>query len=252
VASHPYAIRADIAVLWTKALGVASDPATVWPERGHAASLCLLLATEVDYYDALALTAVTAAATMLECSPYAHDLLVAAREIARDESVLLDPMLDLAAAAHAAGRHEAVVVVLLELLQILRFSGDVPPAWLTDACVVTFEADDWLRRVVRRWVGRFGAGHEGVRAVVRDRADQWFPTSKFPIGVLRALHAAEPTTAGWVALAARRAEMEPGPLGLSFGDRGADALATLKDAQLRQLDPPVHVTLDNWLRELGA
>jgi hypothetical protein len=44
--------------------------------------------------------------------------------------------------------------------------------------------------------------------------------------------------------------MEPGPLGLSFGDRGADALATLKEAQLRQLDPPVHVTLDAWLREL--
>ncbi len=249
---HPYTIRSDIEALWTKALGIASDPAMVWPVRGHAASICLLLAAEVDCDDVLALTAVTAASTMMECSPYTQDLLVAAREIARDESVLLDPMLGLAAAAHAAGRHEAVVVVLLELLQILSFTGDVPPAWLADACVVTFEADDWLRSVVRRWVQRFGADHEGVRAIVRDRGDQWFPTSRFPLGVLRTLHAAEPTPAGWVALAGRRAEMEPGPLGLSFGDRGADALATLKEAQLRHLDPPVHLTLDDWGHELGA
>jgi hypothetical protein len=252
VSPHPYTIRTDVAALWTKALGVASDAETAWPVRGHAASICLLLASELDYDDALALTAVTAASTMLECSPYAHDLLAAAREVARDESVLLNPMLGLATAAHAAECHDAVVAALLELLQILRFTGDVPPAWLVDACVVTFEVDDWLRQVVRRWVERFGADHEGVRAVVRARADQWFPTSNFPLGVLRALHAAEPTPAGWVALAARRAELEPGPLGLSFGDRHSDAVATLKEAQHRQLDPPVHVTLDHWLRELGT
>lgn len=252
VAGNPYVIRDDIAALWMKALAIAADATIVWPVRGHAASICLLVAAEVDYDDALALTAVTAAATMLECAPYVRDLLVAAREIARDDSVLLDPMLKLAAAAHAAGRSESVVVALLGLLQLPGFTGDVPLAWLVDACVVTFEADDWLRRVVRRWVARFGAGHEGVRAIVRDRGDLWFPTSRFTLGILRALHAAEPTSAGWVALARRRAEIEPGPLGLSFGGRGADALATLKEAQLRQLDPPVHVTLDIWLRELGA
>lgn len=246
----PYTIRTDIAALWTKALGIASDPETVWAVRGHAAAICLLLAAEVDYDDTLALTAVTAASTVLECAPYAQDLVAAAREVARDESVLLDPMLALAAAAHAAGQHDAVVVVVLELLQILRFTGDIPPAWLADACVVTFEADDWLRRVVRRWVERFGAQHEGVRAVVRDRADQWLPTSRFPLGILRALLAAEPTPAGWVALAARRGEMGPRPLGLSFGDRHADAVTALGEAQLRQLEPPIHVTLDDWFREL--
>jgi hypothetical protein len=252
VAPHLYTIRQDIAELWTKALGVASNSATAWPVRGHAASICLLLAAEVEYDDALALTAVTAAATMLECAPYAYDLLAAAREVAHDESVLLDPVLALAATAHGAGRHDAVVAALLELLQILRFTGEVPAAWFVGACVVTCEADEWLGSVVRRWVTRFGAGHEGVRAVVRDRADQWFSGRRFSLGVLRMLHVAEPTPAGWVALAGRRAEMEPGPLGLSFGDRGADALATLKEAQLRQLDPPVHVALDDWLRELGA
>ena len=44
---HPYTIRADIAALWTKALVVAADPTTVWPVRGHATSVCLLIAAEV-------------------------------------------------------------------------------------------------------------------------------------------------------------------------------------------------------------
>lgn len=249
--SHPYAIRADIAGLWTKALSIASDPATVWPVRGHAASVCLLLAGEVDYDDGLALTAARAAATMLECAPYARDLLVAARQVACDESVLLDSVLALAAAAHAAGRHDAVVVALLELLQIQSFTGDVPPEWLAAACVVTFEADDWLRRVVRRWVSRFGADHEGVRAVVRARADQWFLTSRFPLGVLRALHAAEPTPAGWVALARWRAELGAGPLGLAFGDRQADAVASIREALLRHLPASDHAALEGWQRELA-
>jgi hypothetical protein len=248
---HPYTLRSDIAALWTKALGIASDPETVWPVRGHAASICLLLAAEVEVDDCLALTAVTAASTMIECSPYAHDLLVAAREIACDESVLLDPMLELAAAAHAAGRHDAVVAALLELLQVLSFTGDVPASWLIGACVVTYEADDWLQSVVRRWVARFGAGHEGIRAVVRDRADQWFPTRRFRIDMLRTLHAAEPTPGGWVALAARRTELGPGPLGLSFGDRHAEAASTLREALLRVLPAAQHVALEEWLRDVS-
>jgi hypothetical protein len=91
---------------------------------------------------------------------------------------------------------------------------------------------------VRRWVARFGAGHDGVRAIVRDRGDPWFPTSTFPLGVLRALHAAEPTPAGWVALAGRRAEIEPGPLYPSGEPRPdteyADGLQRLSDEQLSE------------------
>lgn len=68
--SQPYAIRADIAALWTNALEVASDGVALWLVRRHAASICLLLAAEVDSDDALALTAVAVASTMIECAPY--------------------------------------------------------------------------------------------------------------------------------------------------------------------------------------
>lgn len=75
-------------------------------------------------------------------------------------------------------------------------------------------------------------------------------TSRFPIGVLRAMQAAEPTPPGWGALAARRAEMEPGPLGLSFGERQSEAVAALREALLRVLPAEQHVALEDWLREL--
>lgn len=248
---HPYNIRTDVAALYTKALGLASDPATVWPERGHAASVCLLLAAEVDYDDGLALSAVAAAGTMLECSPYAHDLLAAAREIARDESVLIGPTLELAAAAHSDGHHDTVVVALLQLLEVPSFTGDVPAAWLVAACSVDGEADYWLRRLVRRWVELHGAEHEGVRAVISDRADVWFPTRRFRLDVLHAMHAAEPTAAGWVALASRRDEMNS-PLGLSFGKRHGNAVAALRDALLRQVPAATHAALEGWLEELST
>jgi hypothetical protein len=69
--------------------------------------------------------------------------------------------------------------------------------------------------------------------------------------VLRAMHAAEPTAAGWIALASRHNEMNSGPLGLSFGDRRADAVATLREALLRQLSAATYAVLSDWLQELA-
>lgn len=89
VASHPYTIRDDIAALWMKALAVASDPATVWPVLGHAASLCRLLATETDYDNRRGLCAVEVASASITAFPFAHDLLLAARKVVRDEAVLV-------------------------------------------------------------------------------------------------------------------------------------------------------------------
>ncbi len=143
-------------------------------------------------------------------------------------------MLALCRHAHSLGRHDAVVVALLELLELDGFDGTIPSAWLLSARSVDGEADYWLRRLVRRWVELLGAEHEGVRAVVSDRADAWFATRRFRLDILRAMHAAEPTSAGWVALAGRRHEMN-GALGLSFGDRHGDAMTALREALLRQV-----------------
>jgi hypothetical protein len=189
------------------------------------------------------------ASVCLESFPTVHELLIAAREIAADENCIVGPGLALCASAHAAGWHSSVIVTLLELLEVNTFDGDVPSAWLVSTRSVEGEADYWLRRLVRRWTERFGGEHYGVRAIICDRADVWFPTRRFRLDVLRALHAAEPTAAGWVALAGRRSEMN-GPLGLSFGDRQTEALSLLREALLRVLPAATHTALKAWLEEL--
>lgn len=184
-------------------------------------------------------------------SPVVHELLLAALDLAPDPARLVVPLRRLCRHAHSLGHHVTVVVTLVTLLDIDGFRGDVPVAWLVSGCSVEGEADYWLRRLVRRWVERFGANHEGVRAVIRDRADVWFPTRRFKLDVLRAMHAAVPTAAGWVALAARRAEMN-GPLGLSFGDRQTEAVTGLREALLRLVPPATHAALEGWLVELST
>jgi len=249
---NPLALWQDLAVIWSRALHLASDVAMPWPVRGRAASLCRALAFEVAEDDALALRAAETASTCTESFPVAHDLLIAAREVAADPVTLVEPMLTLCRRAHEAGRHDTVVVALLELLEINGFDGAVASAWFVAAIAVDGEADYWLRRLVRRWVELLGANHEGIRAIIRDRADVWFPVHRFRLDILRALHAAEPTAAGWVALASRRDEMGSGALGLSFGDRHGDAVGALREALLRTLPAATHAALEGWLEELST
>ncbi|MEO7034332.1 MAG: hypothetical protein ABI548_10585, partial [Polyangiaceae bacterium] len=194
------ALWEDLGNFGVRCLVLASDSTAPWPVRSRAAGLCRSLAFEIEERDAHARLAVSAASACAESFPAAHDLLIAARELAADPALLVDPVLTLCASAHEAGHHDTVVVALLELLEIEAFDcNDVPTAWLTAARSVTGEADYFLRRLVRRWAERFGANDEGIRAIVRDRADIWFPTRRFRMDVLRALHAAEPTASGWVA-----------------------------------------------------
>jgi hypothetical protein len=248
----PFSLWDDLAALWSRALILASDSAVPWPVRGRVASFCRALAFEVAEDNGYALRAVEAANACLECFPLVHDLLIAAREVAVDSSTLLEPMLALCRQAHDAGRHDAVVVALLELLELESFRADVPAAWLVASIQVDGEADYWLHRLVRRWIELFGAQHEGIRAIVRDRADVWFPTRRFRLDALRAMHAAEPTAAGWVALASRRDEMDNGPLGLSFGSQQGGAVAALREALLRKVPAATHVVLEGWLEELST
>lgn len=245
-----YTLWQRVPQLVREAAYLAADHESAWPVRGRAAQLCRVLGSQVTHDETLCADVMLAARACLEAFPVVHDLLLAALELAPDPAHLLLPMRRLCRLAHEADHHDTVVVALLELLEIDGFDGDVPAAWLDSAIAVAGEADYWLRRLVRRWVELLGAKHEGVRAVVRDRADVWFPTRRFRLDVLRAMHAAEPTAAGWVALASRRSEMN-GPLGLSFGDRHGDAVAALREALLRVLPAATHAALEGWLAELS-
>ncbi|HWZ90387.1 MAG TPA: hypothetical protein VNW92_16100 [Polyangiaceae bacterium] len=249
--NDPYALWLQAAVLLRQAARLAADPGVLWPVRGRAAALCCVLASQVAEDEALCADVMRAAHACVETFPVVHDLLVAALEVAPDPSLLVVPMRRLCRDAHASGHHDTVVVTLVTALDIDSFDGAIPSAWFVAACAVTGEADYWLRRLVRSWAERFGANHEGIRAVVRDRADQWFPAHRFCIDVLRSLHAAEPTAAGWIALASRRGEMASGGLGLSFGDRHADAVVALREALLRAVPAAAHAALEGWLTELS-
>jgi hypothetical protein len=251
VTVKPYALWDDVAELWVRAARLASDREALGPVRGRAAALCRLLSTDVAADAGRALLAIEAASNCLEWFPLVRDMLIAAYQLAPDDEILLEPMLRLCAAAHEAGCHETVIVTIFEMLEIPSFEGRIPSGWLVAACVVTFEADSWLRRVVRLWTQRFGADDEGIRAVVRDRAEQWFLTEQFGIEVLRTLHVAVPMTAGWIALAQKRSELPPGPLGLSFGDRHAEAVTALRAALERIHPAPVHAALTGWLEEIS-
>jgi len=250
-ADAPYALWSRLATLLRDAARLAGVPGTCWPVRGRAARLCRMLAAQVAPDEALCADVMGAASACVETFPVVQDLLLSALELAPDPARLLLPMLRFCRQAHDAGHHDTVVVALLELLDIDGFTGDVPAAWLVSVCSVDGEADYWLRRLVRRWVELLGARHDGIRAVVRDRADVWFPTRRFRLDVLRAMHASEPTAAGWVALASRRDEMNGGPLGLSFGERHAVVVATLREALLRVLPAATHAALEGWLTALS-
>ena len=253
-ADAPYALWQRVALLLREAARLAGDQRALWPVRGRAAQLCCVLASQVAPDEALCVDMMRAASACVEFFPITHDLLVAGLELAPDPACLVVPIRRLCASAHAAGHHDTVVIGLLELLEVSAFDGRVPAAWLVAVCAVDGEADYWLRRLVRRWVELHGANHEGVRAVIRDRADAWFAVHRFRLDILRALHAAEPTAAGWVALASRRGEMGSGPLGLSFGgERDAGAVVALRDsALLRALPAAAHAALEGWLTELST
>ena len=211
-----------------------------------------MLALQVAPDEALCADVMRAAQACIETFPVFQDLLLAALELAPDATRLVAPLRRVCQQAHAAGHHDTVAVALVELLEVDSFDGVVPPAWLVSACSVDGEADYWLRRLVPRWVELLGAKNEGVRAVIRNRADVWFPTRRFRLDILRAMHVAEPTAAGWVALAGRRAETGLSPLGLSFGDRHAEAVAALREALLRALPAATHAALEAWLAELST
>lgn len=213
--------------------------------------LCRELSCQVSANEALCTDLICGAFSCADTFPVVHDLLVAARELAPDESRLVAPLLRLCARVHAEGRRATAVVTLFTLTEIVAFEGNAPDEWLASTGDLDHEAEYWLRHLVRRWVLRFGGGNEGVRDVIRERQDEFFVQRRMPIHEVFRLHVAEPTAAGWVALAARRDELEPGPLPLSFGDRRHAAESCLCDAMQRRLEPGPHAILERWLSELS-
>jgi hypothetical protein len=247
----PYALWDDVGSLVLRSARLAGDSNAIWPVRGRAAALCYTLCRDVAANEALCAEFVRAAAACVETFPAVGELLAAAREAAPDESRLVAPLRRLCRCAHDGSHHATVAVTLVQLLEIPEFDGNIPQSWLFDARGLEHEAAYWLLRAVRRWVLRFGGTNEGVRAIIREQQDVLFLRKRLPLPEVLRLHAAEPTAAAWTALARRRAELMPGALPLSFGDRIDDATTALQEALRRQHDPGAHIALEGWLAELS-
>jgi len=245
-------LERDLAGVLGRAAVVSGTRTVPWPGRERAASLCKILSSQVYADEALCADLVRSASACVDSFPVVHDLLVAACELAPDQSKLVAPLLRLCAGAHAAGHRATVVVALFTLTEVVAFDGEAPGAWLVGTGDLDDEAAYWLRHLVRRWTLRFGGSNEGVREVIRDRQDDFFVELRMPVHEILRLHAAEPTPAGWIALANRRDELKAGPLPISFGDRRDDAEATVRDALQRRLEPGAHTALERWHTELLA
>ena len=244
----------DLHVLLTRAADFAGDRTQPEPLRRSAAGLCTTLAREGPPDEALC-TALLRAAMASTGSPLVVlDLVGAARAAAPDEAGLVGPLLRLCGAAHEGRNRGSIVATLVVLVALDGFNGQVPAEWLQDAGDVEPDITPLLKGLVLTWVTRFGGNNDGVLGLVRECQDSWFLTPRkrqwFRLADLLALHLAQPTAAGWIALARRRSELPRDPLPLSFGDRYGGALTALRDALARNLDPLEHVVLERWLAAL--
>lgn len=248
----PVLFSTELSAVIASAATLTADTAIPFPIRGAAADLCCTLAPEVHNDEALCAALMRAAFACANFPSAVVELLTAARATAPDRSKLIQPMLRLCRGAHEAQGHATVVVTLLQLAEIEAFDGEAPASWFLGASGLEGEGFYWLRQLLKGWVCRFGGSNEGVRHLIRELQDALFlRKNRFWLADHIRLHLAEPTAAGWIALARRRSEVERAPLALSFGGRHADAVATLQEALGRRHDPGIHVALERWLSELA-
>lgn len=180
----------------------------------------------------------------------ADSLLAAAAALAPDARCLLSPLFRIAEKAIARGDVAGAMVALCHLVEIPLFDGSIPDAWIVDATLPGSKCPGILvRSVVRRWVHQLGAEHDCMRALVR-RQPCLLADQRIPVDVARALHAAEPTAEGWIALASRQRSPSD-PLALSFGNRLGEAVQTLREAHDGASDDQTRETLSRWLAEVS-
>lgn len=244
----------DLYVLLTRAAAFAGDSTQPEPLRRSAAGLCTTLAREVPPDEALCAALLRAATGATDSALLVLDLVGAARAVAPDEARLVGPLLRLCGAAHEGRNRGSIVATLVVLVALDGFNGQVPAEWLQDAGDVEPDISPLLKGLVLTWVTRFGSNNDGVLGLIRERQDDWFLTPRrrqwLRLPDLLALHVAQPTPAGWIALARRRSELPRDPLPLSFGDRYGEALTTLMDALARHLDALEQFVLERWLAAL--
>lgn len=229
------------------AAAVASDRRAEPEARRNSAGLVHALAYHSDSSEMLCSEVVRAAQAATDDHRVVRNLIEAVVSMAPDQSRLVVPIRRLCATAFDWGHDDTVLVALMWFARVARDGrdGDVPVEWFSAVGRVSSTRIPYL---LREWVRRFSAGHPGLRALIRDHEDCLLASAMNPETV-RAIHAAQPTVSGWLALV-RDQERAGEPLGLSFGDALPEAIATLREARDGATDDAARERLSSWLAEL--
>lgn len=229
-------------------LALAADANVPGGVRRACAELMQDLAHRVGPDEAVCADVMRAAQLLVVDHRAVGSLLGAAVVVAPDEGRLAVPVRRLCERAFEQGHAETLAVGLNWLARVAKDErdGDVPAEWFDAVARVTPRRLPYL---LQSWVGRFGADHAGLRALVR--AHERCLLARFlSTEVVRTVHASQPTASGWLALADDADDGDT--LKLSFGDHREEALSTLRGALDRAGDDAVRVRLSYWLLELLA
>lgn len=244
----PAGIESLAQKLVTQAATCAADRSVSLPIREKLANIAVSLSSELEPSEGACSEVMTAALASADDAHVLHLLLVAAHDLAPDETKLAGPVLRLCARAHAERQPASLEVALTQLARVseLERVANVPEEWFAN---VSRGAGERLHPLVRVWFQRSGGEHPGFRALVREHEAPLF-CKPMPIALLRGIHAAQPTVSGWVALAGHP-DSRDGRLGISFGENQGEAVATLQEARDGAKSDAAFERLSRWLRELS-
>lgn len=229
------------------AAAIASDRRADPEARRNCAGLVYALAYHSESGEMLCSEVMRAAQQATDDHRVVRNLIEAVVSMAPDQSRLVVPIRRLCATAFDRRHDDTLLVALMWFARVARDGrdGDVPVKWFSAVGRVGSRRIPYL---LREWVRRFSAGHPGLHALIREHESCLLASAMNPETV-RAIHAAQPTVSGWLALV-RDHERAGEPLGLSFGDGLPDALATLREARDGSADDAVRERLSQWIAEL--
>ncbi|MCC6651555.1 MAG: hypothetical protein IT348_10450 [Candidatus Eisenbacteria bacterium] len=229
------------------AAAVAADHGAEPEARRNHAGLCYSLSHHVVADEMVCAEVVRAAIASVDDHRVVRNLLEAVVSMAPDQGRLVPPIRRLCEVAFDRGHDETLLVSLTWFARVARDGrdGDVPVEWFSAVGRVSSRRIPYL---LREWVRRFSAGHPGLRALIREH-EGCLLAKAMNTETVRAIHAAQPTVSGWLALV-RDQEMAGEPLGLSFGDARAEAVDSLREARDGAADDAARERLSSWLAEL--
>lgn len=232
-----------------KAATLAADRSAPIDLRRDSAGLAFSIAHHVPPSEAVCADLIDAAFRSIDDADVVRGLLEAVQGVAPDDPNLKFAIKRLCARAFDAGQAESLAVAMRALTGAPAEAADgvVPDGWFVMLSRVPAQR---LAYFVCGWFRRFGARQESFRQLIRENQDCMFArVTLLNPKTLLAIHKAQPTAMGWIAIAMRC----PDPIEFSFDDQvRSEAIKTLREARDRAPHEAIRERLSTWLERLTA